>query len=309
MSTLFFLPKRGTFYRFIVGLLIFVIFFIKPGDIQSASITLSEGKPSDISDSTEYQVMVNLTISAADGTRYFLRGVFFVPAPTGTANKYCGYTWNGSSWYKGPLKTDEGWKNFLPVTVSSSSASILLKTRFDREEAGCKESGNYQFKVQRFTEESGSGNFDSQIKQTINVTVPTNTPAPTLKPTEAPTSKPILEPTKTPTSKPAITYSPSGAARSQEKDVSLPSLSGNSLSGSKLSATNSDDLFGNDNDLRVLGENDEATDNSDMKEASKEAKQVKPPSAGFLIIGLIIVGCAMLGVSVFLSFREAKRVK
>ena len=134
--------------------------------------------------------------------------------------------------------------------------------------------------------------------------VPTSTSTPTPTPTSTPLPKP--------TSKPTATPKPSEMVKTQEKEVVLQPLSTNDPADSNLSvgkSSGSGNILETDDNLSILGENDEATDNSGMKEASEDARETKPLSAGFLIIGLIIVGCAMLGVSVFLSLREAKRVK
>ncbi|MBM3283158.1 hypothetical protein FJY90_02795, partial [Candidatus Gottesmanbacteria bacterium] len=178
-------------------ILVFIIFFvIFSKSTFAASMTLSNGNPAVISETDrEYQVDINLSINTSDGTIYYLRGAFYQPG----TNNYCGYTWNGSSWYNGPYTTNEGWKNLLAITVSSDSAAVTLKGKLDVNDSGCKKSGNYNFKVQRFTQ-SGSGTFDTQNEQTITVAVPTLPPSPTPNPTITPTSKPSpsAKPTSTP---------------------------------------------------------------------------------------------------------------
>jgi len=180
------------FLAFIASLLVIT-------DAYSASVTISNTKAQLTSPDEEYTADVNLSISASNGTTYYLRGVFYKP---GTSN-YCGYTWNGSSWFNGPYTSNEGWKQFLSVSVNNSSWSGQLKAKIDTSDNSCKDSGTYNFKIQRFTVTSSSGNFDTQNEQTILITLPTLTPTP------APTSKPTSTPDPTSTPKPSLTLKPS----------------------------------------------------------------------------------------------------
>lgn len=187
------------FFSFII--LVLGLFFLP--SVFAASISFSDGNPSKITDSNqEYQVKVNLSIDASDGTNYYLRGVFF---QTGSSN-YCGFTWNGNSWFSGPYSTNEAWKNFLAVAISSSSASTIIKAKLDTSDNGCKNNGSYNFKIQRFTT-GGSSSFDTQSEQSLTVDIPTPTPTLTPVPTSVPTSSPTNTgvPAVTPTSKPLPT--------------------------------------------------------------------------------------------------------
>lgn len=124
-------------------------------------------------------------INAPDGTNYYLRGVFYKEG----SNNYCGYTWNGNDWFSGPYSTDERWKKFLSVTIASDSAQTTLKAKLDITDSGCKESGTYKFKVQRFTQ-SGNGTFDGQNEQTLQILIPTSVPTATPTVRASPTQKP-----------------------------------------------------------------------------------------------------------------------
>lgn len=158
--------------------------------VNAATIS-TNGDKSQLGVNDELNVSANLSISATDGTQYFLRGLLY---KSGTSN-YCGYTWNGQSWFSGPYSSNEGWKNFLPVSIQGSSWSGTLKVKMNPEDAGCKESGAYSFKIQRFTQ-SGSGTVDDQNELSLSLTVPsaTTTPVPTSKPTNTPTNKPTSTP-------------------------------------------------------------------------------------------------------------------
>lgn len=173
------------------GIILFLQFILKfPSKIFAISITLDTPSQTIISD-IDQEFSVNLTLNGvniADNTKYYLRGVFFLPDST----NYCGITWNGSSWFSGPYSTGEGWKKFLAVTVASNSASVQLKAKIDTADSGCRASGSYNFKVQRFTE-AGSATFDDQNIQTVVFSLPTPIPSPTVSP--QPTKVPSLKPT------------------------------------------------------------------------------------------------------------------
>lgn len=269
-----------------------VIFLFLPRAIFAASITLSEGQSQLSSPDAEYAIDAVLSISVSDGTIYYLRGVFYKP---GTTN-YCGYTWNESSWFKGPYSTNEGWKNFLEITTQSASWSGQLKAKLDIEDTGCQNSGIYNFKIQRFTQ-NGSGTFDSQNEQSVEVIIPmptptltsTPTPTPTLTPTSTPTSKPtptVKPPTPTPTKKIA---SPTPTSKTKKP---TPTLSG-----------------------EVLGEGGEATTAFYPLEATEEAEKTPEATPSkkswlpklFLVLGSIILfGVAF---SVWYNFLREKNIR
>jgi hypothetical protein len=190
-------------------LILFIFVLLSPTETRAANVSISNFSPSTISSQdTEVTANVNLAINYDDGTIYYLRGVF---SKDGSDN-YCGYTWNGSEWFKGPYSSDEGWKKFLKVTVASGSATATIKAKLDATDAGCKDSGTYKFKIQRFTV-SGSGSYDDQTAQTLTATFPslTPTPNPTASPTQTPTPgptstpNPTSKPTSAPTKKPTPT--------------------------------------------------------------------------------------------------------
>lgn len=175
------------------------LFLVFVRSVFAASINLSSSQ-TQIGSSDEYLVNVNFSIGSANGTNYFLRGVFYLP---GTSN-YCGFTYNGLDWFNGPY-SNNGWQNLLPITIQNSSWSGTLKAKLDTDDSGCSTSGTYNFKVQRYTQ-SGSSAFDLQNEQTLNVIVPTPTPtlAPTNTPAPAFTPTPTLKPATISTIKPTV---------------------------------------------------------------------------------------------------------
>ena len=160
---------------------------------------------------------MKFSISAQSGTSYYFRAVFY---KEGSSN-YCGLTWNGSSFYSGPYTTNEGWKNFLKVTINDNSWEGEIKAKIDSEDSGCKESGGYLFKMERFTE-SGSGSFDPQDVLTFTFTLPSPTPlpTPTLKPT--PTTHITTSAKTIPAKVSTITQTSSVQNATQENELSTP---------------------------------------------------------------------------------------
>ncbi len=197
----------------ILGTLILSVLlpFLITKAVFAASIDISSGPSRLLSSNEEYSVNVVLSINTPDGTPYYLRGVFFKPGD----NNYCGYTWNGNFYFKGPISANEGWKNFLKTTVQSSTWSGQLKAKIDPEDSGCQSSGNYYFKIQRFTE-NGSGSFDKQTEQSVELIIPL--PTPTVIPTSSSTPSPRPKPTVTPivasTPLPTKSSSPQNSPRS-----------------------------------------------------------------------------------------------
>lgn len=224
------MKKLGFLFGFIAYYFIFARYvYAVTIDLKSSIATIGA--------TDEFLVDVKLSINAADNTDYYLRGLFYKP---GTSD-YCGLTWNGTSWYSGPISPD-GWKNFLKVTVNNNLWSGTLKTKIDTTDSACKTSGQYLFKIQRFTSTSSSGNIDSnQNELSLEVTVPTPTPtsAPSPTPTPTLTPSPTRKPTPTPTKSPtsavipttkSVTYIPTPIQKT------TPTLSASSQENASLSA-------------------------------------------------------------------------
>lgn len=258
----------------------------------AASINLSNGTPNIITSSDqEYQVNASLSIdNAADGTVYYMRGVFFQ-----TGSNYCGYTWNGSSWFKGPYTSNDGWKNFLPITISSSSAAFSLRAKLDQNDSGCQNNGNYNFKIQRFTV-GGSGTFDTQNDQSlsVNIPTPTSTPIPTSVPTSFPTNTPV--PTSVPSNTPTVTPMPNqGTVSPARKPTIAPVVYGDDY----------DENAPTDVKNNVLGKSVSVTTFPITTMAEQNNKDTKL-SFGLLFI-LIAGGIACIGSAIYLSMKEIRK--
>lgn len=182
----------------LLAFLFVIIFFLSPTLVFASNLTLSSSQNS-LTQNEEFNVNVGFNINTVDGTSYYLRGVFY---KDGTSN-YCGYTWNGNSWYNGPY-SGNGWDQLFPVTVYQSSWSGQLKAKLDASDSGCSSSGEYKFKIQRYTG-NGSSSFDDQNILTLNLIIPsatpTNSPTPTIAKTPTPT--PTIKPSPTATAIPS----------------------------------------------------------------------------------------------------------
>lgn len=171
----------------------------------------------------EFNVDVNFSISSADGTSYYLRGEFY---KEGTSS-YCGYTWNGNNWYNGPY-SNNGWEQLRPITIYQSSWSGQLKAKIDPSDSGCQSSGDYKFKILRYTS-SGSSSSDDQNVLTVNLTIPTPTPTITPTPTsiKTPTPTPTTKTTPTPTPTPIKSgFTPTPTKTSSAKDSNVQVIRG-----------------------------------------------------------------------------------
>lgn len=205
--------------RRLLILLLVIPFLVIPKEVYAANVSIFSDNTSPTYES-EIEVKTLLSINSQDGTTYYLRGVFFKPSTT----DYCGLTWNGKEYYSGPYSKDEKWKNFLPIVLQSSSWSGTLKVKIDPSDSGCRDSGNYNFKIERFTN-SGSGTFDPQQELNFNFTIPTKTPIP------IPTNKPTQTQKENVLSTPQVVnnqiYSNSfqDDISSQEEDSQVASLS------------------------------------------------------------------------------------
>lgn len=267
--------------------------FLFPRITLAANITLSESNRTEITDTNqEYQIKVVISINASDGTIYYLRGVFYKEG----SNDYCGFTWNGSSWFSGPYSTSENWKNFLKVEIASSSAVTILKAKIDPDDNGCKQSGSYRFKVQRFTQ-SGSSTFDTQNEQSLNINIPLATLTPTNTP--HPTSTPKATNTKIPTSTSKISYSPTLTLRTNPTMLITPTIAKATQFSKELISEIKNSSFSSEVASDILG-------TSSAKELIGTDLVKKETTSLFLIIFLAVGGTGCITVAIWLSYKKIK---
>lgn len=254
-----------------------------------SSLELSNPSVSQLQDATQsYDVSVRLNMENSEGKIYYLRGVFH----KAESSNYCGFTWNGSTWFKGPYTVNDGWKSFPSVTISSSSAVIQLSARIDPEDSGCKETGSYRFKIQRFTE-GGSGTFDDQNEQEISVVIPTLTTVPTLTPkSQNPTSTRVpssMKPTLTPSLEKKVSSTPAKSVRPIPSQVEQKRIVSSTAAFS--------------DETRILGEVTGSGEKSrvNVLESSMSAAGALPQF--FIFLG---IGCIFLGVAGGISILKMK---
>jgi hypothetical protein len=263
-----------------------IVYILSPSAVFASSVVLSS-QQTNLSVADEFLVNVGFNISSSDGTSYYLRGVFF---KEGTSN-YCGYTWNGNSWYNGPY-SGSGFGQLLTITVYQGSWSGQLKAKIDSVDAGCQSSGAYSFKIQRYTS-GGSSSFDGQnsLAVAISIPTPTFTPTPTLVLTPTPTRTPTIIPSSTPTS------------IQLQKTTSTQINNSRSITPAKIVAINTDES----SKASVLGSFADGESNSPTKKTliKAEGKAFVLPPVFYVIcgLGILVIACGIL------LFREWKKQK
>ncbi|MEK7551053.1 MAG: hypothetical protein AAB532_00415 [Patescibacteria group bacterium] len=199
---------------FLVAFVLLSNIFCQPS--LAATFTFS-GAPSTLNESETLLVNVNLQINNSSGNIYYIKGVF---AHTDTPSSYLGYTKNNNGDWQNDDQSDT--TQYYKVTMDSDNQwSGQIEFKLDTQDSSFKGSGNYNFKLGRYTETgtnvtwclSESTPCESVV---INVVAPTPTLTPTLTPTPIPTNTltPTKSPTPTPTIKPTTTITPTSVPSS-----------------------------------------------------------------------------------------------
>lgn len=152
----------------------------------SSPVFSASGAPSQINSDQSFSVQINITLPSSPNTIYYLTGAFKKTGGT----RYFGLTKKDSSWIQ--YGDDYLNKNKI-VTNSDGVWSSVLEVRPDTDDTDYKGSGDYIFKVGRYTS-SGSGptwSNESAIK-----IVDTNN-SPTTMPTATANTLNISSPTPT----------------------------------------------------------------------------------------------------------------
>lgn len=226
----------------LLGFVFFAIcsLFLLTPKVFAISISISSSQQH-INFDDEYQVTTTITTSnVADGTMYYLRGIFY----KGTKSASCGVTWNNTGWYNGPISTT--CQQYFPITIKNNTWSGQLKAKIDTTDTNCQTSGAYSFEVQRITT-SCNGSYDGNtLAIDVSIPTPTVTPSPTQKPTPTtkptPTEKPSPTNTPIPTVKPTITMV---AVKVPLVSV-LPELDTTERASASGESTSSGDILGTD---------------------------------------------------------------
>lgn len=114
----------------------------------SSSFTISN-TPSQINSDQSFNAFINLSLSSNSSTTFYLKGAF---KKIGSSN-YFGKTLVSGSWIKNNSSYSEQYKI---TTDSSGNWSGNLEIQPDSEDSGYSGTGDYLFKVGRYTQ-SGSG--------------------------------------------------------------------------------------------------------------------------------------------------------
>jgi hypothetical protein len=176
--------------------LIFFSFFIFPKLVFATTQVSIFDVPSNINESSEFNVSVSLLCSGCT-TDSYLRGVLY---PSGSS--YFGYTKdNNGNWSNLSGSSCTSYFKIAASDLIEGSWSGKLTFKPDTENGYYNGSGEYLFKLGRYTPSCGSPTWSGE--STISIIGPTKTPTPA--PTSTPTN--TQAPTKTPT--PTISLTPS----------------------------------------------------------------------------------------------------
>ena len=215
--------------------LVLFLFFSPP----VFAISLDVGNvPSSLNEEQEFTITVNISSAAANTTNY-LRAAFYSEA---ASTSYFGYTFNHlGNWYNGsPSPIDP--HQFLQIQIGSDGTwSGDLKAKADIADSAFKSSGDYFFKIGRYTASATSISSDNWSQATpisITATAPTPTPSPSPTPSSSSTSQ-----SKSPTPTPKVTSTATAKSPSptlaKQSPLILSARDQDSLSTSELSIESS----------------------------------------------------------------------
>lgn len=186
--------------------LFLLLLFITPQNVSAATITISN-LPTEINHNQELEINLDFVCSGCGDS--YMRGVFY---PNGT--NYFGYTQNKSGSWVGTSTDRSVYYLISKDDLIEASWSGKLKVKPDSEDSAFTGTGEYLFKIGRYTS-SNDSSADWSNELALKIIGPT--PSPTFAPTQTPeptktstpvptiTSTPKPSPTKTPTPKPSPT--------------------------------------------------------------------------------------------------------
>ena len=212
--------------------LVYLFFF--PTNIFAISLQFS-GQPDVVINDSEFQFDVSFSCSGCKNS--YLRAVFY---PPDTIN-YFGYTLNNLGNWVNSTEDKTMYYQVLQSDLNEGSWSGKLKAKIDTENRYYKGSGDYNFKVGRYTSAESSATWSDNIA-TIRIDIPTQTPTPTNIITTTPTLTPSPTPTHTPTPTKTPTPTPTTPKTTPVQTPKLgvsttPAILSASTSASPLSIT------------------------------------------------------------------------
>ena len=202
--------------------LFFLLLFITPQNVSAATITISN-IPTEINHNQEVEINLDFVCSGCGDS--YMRGVFY---PSGT--NYFGYTQNKSGSWVGTSADRSVYYLIAKDDLVEASWSGKLKVKPDSEDSAFTGTGEYLFKIGRYTS-SNDSSADWSNELSLKVIGPTPSPTTTPTQTSEPTKTSTPVPTGTSTSKPLPTKTstprPSPTATSEPEVTNEPEVVGN----------------------------------------------------------------------------------
>lgn len=182
------------------------------------------GVPSAVNSSESFAVVVSLSLPSNPSTNFYLKGAF---QKNGSSN-YFGQTQVSGSWIK---NGDSYAQQFRITTDGSGNWSGNLQVMPDNEDSGYVGTGDYIFKVGRYSASGSGPTWSNEANIQINGVVPTATPKASSTPTPKSTVSPktsVISPS--PSSKNSTTVNGSLVSSYQNsgngEDVKIASIAG-----------------------------------------------------------------------------------
>lgn len=215
----------------IFGALVGALFLISGPKLTLAAMEFKldgiENNPSEINYDQSIDVLYSFN-NVIPIKIYYLAGVFQQSA----GSYYFGYTWN-NNWYK----YGDDYTNFYKLEITESSVSGKLKIKPDVEANGFNGTGEYQFKIGRYSESGKSLSWsDNNGSIMINYESPPS-PEPATSPSPTPIPIPSPAPSLSPSVKPSLKPTPQLTPSPDSTDSGLMVLA--TESGEVLGTTES----------------------------------------------------------------------
>jgi len=180
---------------------------------QPASLFTISNIPSQINSDQSFNTSINLSLPENPNANFYLKGAFKKP----DGSNYFGLTKVSESW----IKNGSSYSNQNQITTDNSGNwSGNLEVKPDSDDSGFTGSGDYIFKVGRYTSSGSGPNWSNEL--TINISVTSQTPSPTT--TKSPSPAPLTLPTPTSSSKTTTSF-PKSSSKPTFKIASIAGVS------------------------------------------------------------------------------------
>ena len=189
--------------KVVVYLFVFAFFLFFHLPVSAATTFDASNMPKNLNEEEEFTVQVSISGAAANTTNYLRAAFYRETSPT----SYFGYTFNHfDTWYNGsPSPIDP--HQFLQIQIGPDGTWVGdLKSKADIATSAFKGSGDYFFKIGRYTASAtsiSSNNWSQATSVSISATVPSPTPQPSISQTTSPTSSKSKSPSPSPKNSPS----------------------------------------------------------------------------------------------------------